>query len=404
MTDITAFGTYQPAWIDGRSRVLGPDEDMITVAVAAGRSALAGADRAAVSRVVLVCAEPDYLTGAPLPILVRGLELGGQVPAELRVGGAPAALDAVAHAAPGTLVIGVESGVGAGGVGALVGSGGLRVEHAETLQSSLPMRVHASGEPTTSVYDDGRVERELGWRPTLDSLDAARNQPLLVGVPAKEASRLGGRSVPDGPGGAAGALFVLARMAKEGETRRVIALDSAIGVAVDVTVDCEVAVVSDARPPLQSSGRPRRVGPSLTIPMSMPSYRRAVIEKVGLLGWRCPDCGAQAYPRRELCLGCRRSTESESFPLPRRGEVYSTVTVHAPVPGIPTPRALAIVSLPPTSVRVLAHVTDTAPDTCAIGAAGDLVLRLVAEREGVPDYGYAFRPDLSTVGEKVENS
>jgi hypothetical protein len=71
------------------------------------------------------------------------------------------------------------------------------------------------------------------------------------------------------------------------------------------------------------------------------------------------------------------------------------VTVYAPVPGVPTPRALAIVSLPPTTVRVLAAVTDAPPEAARIGGKGDLVLRLVAIREGVPDYGYAFRPEVT---------
>jgi len=87
--------------------------------------------------------------------------------------------------------------------------------------------------------------------------------------------------------------------------------------------------------------------------------------------------------------------DGEAFRLPRSGEIYSTVTVYAPVPGVPTPRALAIVSLLPTTVRVLAVVTDATPDAARIGGRGELVLRLVAIREGVPDYGYAFRPEVA---------
>ncbi len=190
---------------------------------------------------------------------------------------------------------------------------------------------------------------------------------MLVGIPAKEAKRLGGRPATDAPDGAAGALFALARMAERHETGRLVALDSAFGVAVTVGDRGAVRVVHDVRPAVPAAHRPRLVGAPLTIPLSMPSYGRAVEEKVGLIGWRCPDCGTEAFPRRDLCLGCRRMMGSEPFALPRRGEVYSTVTVHAPVPGIPTPRGLAVVSLPPTSVRVLAHVTDTVPDGCAIG-------------------------------------
>ena len=46
MTAIESFGTYVPIWEDGGIRVLGPDEDMLTLAVAAGRAALTGTDEA----------------------------------------------------------------------------------------------------------------------------------------------------------------------------------------------------------------------------------------------------------------------------------------------------------------------------------------------------------------------
>jgi uncharacterized OB-fold protein len=64
-----------------------------------------------------------------------------------------------------------------------------------------------------------------------------------------------------------------------------------------------------------------------------------------------------------------------------------------PVPGIAGPHTLAIVALAGTPVRVLAQVADTSPASTAIGDRGRLVLRRVAVREGVPDYGYAFLAD-----------
>ena len=45
-----------------------------------------------------------------------------------------------------------------------------------------------------------------------------------------------------------------------------------------------------------------------------------------------------------------------------------------------------------TGVRLLAQVTGTPPGNVGIGDRGDMVFRRVAERSGIPDYGYAFSP------------
>ena len=44
-------------------------------------------------------------------------------------------------------------------------------------------------------------------------------------------------------------------------------------------------------------------------------------------------------------------------------------------------------------VRSLVTVTDAPSNSAAIGASGRMVLRRVATRAGVPDYGYAFSPE-----------
>ena len=45
MTDVVSIGTYLPPWSSGDRRVKGPDEDALTMAVAAGRVADPGAIR-----------------------------------------------------------------------------------------------------------------------------------------------------------------------------------------------------------------------------------------------------------------------------------------------------------------------------------------------------------------------
>ena len=393
MSRVAALGQYQPVWEERGQRVTGPDEDLVTLAVAAGRLVVDAENSA--QRVVLVCSEPEYLDGAPLPVLLRGLDLSPEVPAELRVGSSPAVLDAVANAATGTLVIGVTTGRGACAGAALVGDRGMLLDACGSVANSLPMRVHNIHEQQTHVYADGRVERELGWKPTIDALASGHDKPMVVGIDAKDAKRLGGRILDGVPSGAAGPIFALGAMVEQLEGGRLVAVDAAIGTAVTVSGVGEATVARDVRPPVPAASRPRVIGAELTIPFSMPSYERAVVEKLTLMANRCPQCGTEAYPRRERCINCGRMGDGETFALPRSGEIYSTVTVFAPVPGVPTPRALTIVSLPPTTVRVLAVVTDVPADMAKIGGRGELVLRLVAIREGVPDYGYAFRPEVT---------
>jgi len=68
------------------------------------------------------------------------------------------------------------------------------------------------------------------------------------------------------------------------------------------------------------------------------------------------------------------------------------VTVHVPLPGMSVPYSLAIVSIGNTKLRLLAPVTDARAGSVLIGDSGELVLRRLAQREGIPDYGYAFQP------------
>ena len=108
---------------------------------------------------------------------------------------------------------------------------------------------------------------------------------------------------------------------------------------------------------------------------------------------RCPHCGTLALPPRHRCLGCGAEGDAGLAELPRDATVYTTTTIHTPVPGLATPYTIVIVELGDTGVRLLAQVTGAPPGNVGIGDRGEMVLRRVAERSGIPDYGYAFSPD-----------
>jgi uncharacterized OB-fold protein len=93
------------------------------------------------------------------------------------------------------------------------------------------------------------------------------------------------------------------------------------------------------------------------------------------------------------------ATEYRLEPLPRTGTVYTHTTVRIPVPDLPSPYSLAVVQLDGSPVRVLLKITGVPAGEAAIGQSGAVVLRKIATRAGIPDYGYAFWPGRALVSE-----
>ncbi len=389
---VSALSYYTPAWMHGKKRVCGPDEDVVT-AVVAVTLPLVEAATFAVEHVIVVTPTPDVTEGWPFAVVARALGLGADAMVELQIGDAPAVLDVIARARPGTVVVAADLGSDASSsAAALVGGGtGIEVEIVARETGSLPMRVRHVGAPATSVYDDGRVERDLFLAPLAVRL-LAGNDARITGAAPAFLARLGGTPAVTPTAGAASALFALRSFAESNEPGRLVALGANGGVAVEVRATGQVAVADITRAGQAESDVPRLRGPVADIPFSMPAYARAFEAKIGLVAARCV-CGEVSYPPREVCLNCGRIEETEPTQLPRTGDIYTVVPVHAPIPGIPGPYALAIVQLDDSPVRVLAPVTDAVATAARIGDRGRLVLRRLAVREGVPDYGYAFQGD-----------
>jgi uncharacterized OB-fold protein len=82
------------------------------------------------------------------------------------------------------------------------------------------------------------------------------------------------------------------------------------------------------------------------------------IEPPALLAGRCGRCGANHFPRQQLCPNCR-FRQVESVALDSEGTVYSYTIVHASPPGWsgPVPYALGIVELLGDGIRVEAILT-----------------------------------------------
>jgi uncharacterized protein len=390
--EISALATYRPSWVDARGRrTLGPDEDVATLAVSAGR--LLGNRLAVVDRVVLVTRRPDALLGTAPEVVLEGLGLDPSTPFAEQVGGAPATVETLLAAHPGTLVVAVDPLAPAASAAALVQAGPLALGRPATARHSVPVRTLPLPGAADRVYDDPRLLREQGWKRAAAEVAGEGAHPVAVaGVPAKVAASLVRGALPGIPETEAAApLLVLARTATDGKDVRLVAVENGHAVAVDVTLAGPLPVLAAERAAHQA---PATWEPTAAaeIPASPAAYGRAFEAKVGFKAGVC-SCGERHYPPRAQCVACGALDGQHLEPLPRSASVYSAVTVRAPVPGKTVPYALAVVDLDGTDVRALVHVTDDPPGSAPIGAAGRLVLRRIAVRAGVPDYGYAFQPE-----------
>jgi uncharacterized OB-fold protein len=399
---ITAIGTYLPVWGTETARSAGGDEDAVTMAVEAGRAALGGGATAGsalgeVERVVLVTRDLPLLEGGNGAALVAGLGLPASTVVVEQIGGGPAVLDQLLDAPVQTLVIGSDTGRGSGAAAALLAGGetGMVLAPVARVQHSLPVRARG-GDGVVHDYDDPRLVRERGMRTALTEAGIATKAVAAVGLPTKDAAALCDGDAPRVPTtGASAPIFALAALAESRASGLLLAFEQAVMTAVDVTGG-PVWVARVERPPRAPARQSVTPGPE--IKLSLPAYERAFEPKLRLEAGRCPDCGTLALPPRHRCLGCGAEGDATRAALPRDAVVYTSTTIHTPVPGLATPYTIVIVDLGDTGVRLLAQVTGAEPGTVGIGDRGEMVLRRVAQRSGVPDYGYSFSPGMSSPG------
>ncbi|MGV0835024.1 OB-fold domain-containing protein [Mycolicibacterium thermoresistibile] len=391
MPYVASIGTYLPCWGEPVHRVPGDDEDAITLAVEAGRTALESG--AAVERVILVSRDFPLVESSNAAVLLAGLGLDPELEVDERLGGAPATLDAVSSARPRTLVIGVDLDP-AGAAALITADRGLQVRTAARLARSLPVRVRNVG-GVVHDYGDPRLLHERGL---IASLEAAwLDIPVAIaGVDYDRAVQLCRGNPPQLPtSGASSSLFALAAIAEQAVTGPLIAAEQASLSGVSV---------SGGSTAVQRRELPARPLPESTfvagaeIPISLAAYERAFEAKTRWEAGRFADgrFGADQLdfpPRFHVGDDGSLATGYELVPLPRTGTVYTETTVHMPVPGLRTPYTLAIVALDGVDVRALVKTTGVEPGAVAIGDRGRLTLRRVAVRSGVPDYGYAFEPE-----------
>ncbi|MCW2526316.1 MAG: hypothetical protein JWM76_1176 [Pseudonocardiales bacterium] len=404
MPRLQAVATYLTPWGGKTGRVAGPDEDSITLAVAAGRSVLAGARSALaavggsadqadpIDDVVLVTRDLPGLESGTEAVLLAGLGLPRETRCTIVLGGAPSVLSTVSTAAPHTLVLAVDLAP-AGAAALIVGAADdARLPELTPLANSagsLPVTFRNTSGGVFN-YEDPRLLRVRGTSAARERLELDDKPVALAGLSVKETSALVTGSPAALPTvGASSTLFALADAIDRTCTGTIIALEQASATAATLTAGTGTVIRTepDVRAlPVTKPGAPANIAISLS------AYDRAFDSKLGLQAGRCTTCGTLALPPRLRCLECGSEAPHELTPLPRTGRVYTVVTIHVPVPGMATPYDLAITELGDTGVRLLTPVTGAAAGSVKIDDGGTLVLRRISVRSGVPDYGYSFEP------------
>jgi uncharacterized OB-fold protein len=398
MSQVLSIGTYLPPWTVRDQRVKGPDEDALTMAVAAGRAADPGATA---RRVVLVSRDFPLLEGGNGAVLLAALSLPADVPVSEVLGGAPAVLDQLLAAADGTLVLAADDSASAAAAGAvLTGASGTRLEPAARQTRSLPT-VTRGEDGVRREYGDPRLQREVGVKSTVARLGLtnARTVAAVVGVKAKElGGDLDAKSAIEQPlSSAAGVIRALADLVEKPQAGGLlIAVEQASVTAADVSISPDDTTIT--RNESAAGELPKfRTAVGNGIPISLPAYARAFEPK---LRWEAAvfderpgiDTVPQFPPRARVDDDGVLVTDYRLEPLPRTGTIYTQTTIQIPVPDLPSPYSIAVVQLDGSPVRVLMKVTGVPAGAATIGQGGAVVLRKIADRAGVPDYGYAFRP------------
>lgn len=397
---MATLATYLPPWrAKGGQRAAGIDEDALTLAVGAGLLALEGESQRP-SRVVFVTRQPPLLEGGNGAALLGGLGLPPTTEVIEQLGGGPAALDAASTAPPGTLVVAadVDSSAGSGGGAWFAAPSDTALRAAGRSNRSLPLRAR-SIDGVRHEDDDPRLQRERGLWASVQTLELSSKPLAVAGVTQRDAKGLCLGDPPSLPtSGASSPFFALAASAERGDDGVVMAVEQAqVSTAYFAPTSVVVRRWAPAaqEPPVLKG--PAAAAEGAEIKMVFTAYERAFNSKLGWEAGQCRTCETLAFPPRHRCLVCGSEEEAPLVPLPRTGSVYTTTTIHVPVPGLLSPYTLVVVELDKVHTRALATVTGAPPGTTAIGQRGTMVLRRVAIRSGIPDYGYAFMPDFEGV-------
>lgn len=430
-----AWGRFAARDVEAKA-VPAHDEDRVTLAVAAARDALAAAEGADPSLVVLATAddapraepvaEALGLGAASLEVLAGSPARGVQALARARDHAAArgeAALAVAAEAPRGRPEESAEHGLAAGAAALLVTPDG-----PATLGPGAGRTREALGGGRRDAHGLRR-DHPVGARAREVLADAAEAAVDAAGAGAA------GRAAAYPPGGAGlGAEAVTAPRRVAGDLLAAAPLAALVDALGDPAGDPVLvgaagsgdaaALVVEAPEPVPGAGAAEAAFAAAEpvgwdehvrqqgllpphpaeeeLPMGahvpMDDFNATAGERYRLEGRECADCGELHFPPRPTCRGCH-GTSFEPAPLSGEAEVVASTTIGRG--GAPSEFAreqrltgsydVAIVEMA-EGPRVVARLADVEPGEAGIGDAVEPVLRRLYEQEGAVRYGTKFRP------------
>jgi hydroxymethylglutaryl-CoA synthase len=427
----------------GQVAVCAPDEDTLTLAWDAGRSAIdaAGVSNDEIDAIYWGTSRPPFAEGPSLAFLAAALGLDPRAGGGLLSSSAHAGMEALAAGAdrvaagrarnvlvvvsdtlrpgPGT---GFEARCGAGAAAMVLAdfSGNATLDVSVTYSRPLVDRYRGDGEVDNRDLYDARLFREEIFLPSVEEV-IGRLEPESVrawSLPdpdgrlgAVAAKKAGGELVSGdvyrqlGDTGAAAAL--LGALAALDATGLVAVVGTGGGRTTGARIDVESPVPGASRvAAVFERGRPASYAEMLrsrgqlvpggeTIPMGVPPesalFARGADEMLGLLGGRCVDCGTISTPPsiHPTCISCG-GPKLEPVQLARAGTVQTYVINHTmPAPFV-APLPIAVLDMD-DGARLMLQVVGDGTDV-EIGRSVKLVLRKYAHERGVPVYGFKAQP------------
>lgn len=449
-----AWGTSAPV---DRAAVPAADEDALTMAVAAGREALAdwaGAP-ADVTRLAVATTTPPLEEEELTPRVSAALGLPSDVASETATqstaAGAEALLSGAAADGPALVVIAdaptgdpAEAGqrVGAGAASFLFDDDGdvLLVDRARRSRDAPGIRFRERGSESVTGLDITTYERETTRdlvSAAVDGLEidhgevgaASLHQPtsdiphrIARALPYDAATVGRGTVVNDiGDAGAATtAIGLVSALAESdpgaqtvagffgsGATAVVLAFETVNGVDADATAEIESGesiTYASALRERGTVGQTEVAGGGAHV--SLPAWQRTIAQRYRLEAGRCPACDAVAFPPEGACPACHERVEYEVEPLSQTGAVVAVTVIGqggAPPEFVEFQRrdgpfAVAIVEVPTAgeaagSARFPAQLTGCDPTSVSVGDRVSGRLRRIYSVEGVTRYGLKFVPE-----------